>query len=342
MNSSKVYIIILNWNGWQDTIECLESVFRNNYPAYTVIVCDNSSHDGSLEHIKLWADGRLNVLVPSHNSLRSLTYPPVIKPIPYIEYNRKDAEKGGARDRKIPLVLIQTGGNLGFAGGNNVGLRYILAREDAEYVWLLNNDTVIRLDALSHLIERAKSDPQIGSIGSTILLYDRTDIIDVAGGGIMVNYLGGSYQSQNGKSVHAVRYDEFPIYLDYITGASCLLPVEIIKKVGLMDETYFHFWEDADMGFRIRKYGYKNAYESKSLIYHKVGVSIGGKSSLADYYELRSAIIYYRKHYGLLFINVILLKFILKVMNRIHRNQMERIPILAKAFCQGFLICLKK
>lgn len=128
LNSSKVYVIILNWNGWEDTIECLESVFRNIYPSYTVIVCDNGSHDGSLERIKLWAEGKLDVLVPSHNPLRPLSYPPVIKPIPYIEYYREDAEKGGINDGKIPLVLIQTGGNLGFAGGNNVGLRYILAR----------------------------------------------------------------------------------------------------------------------------------------------------------------------------------------------------------------------
>src|SRR3972149_2191038 len=90
----KAYIIILNYNGWADTIECLESVFRNDYPDYRVIVCDNNSQDGSLEYIKAWAEGRLNAPVP-RNLLWEHSFPPVPKPVLYVEYNRVQAEAGG-------------------------------------------------------------------------------------------------------------------------------------------------------------------------------------------------------------------------------------------------------
>jgi len=96
MNFLKVAIIILNWNGWKDTIECLESVFRNLYLNYQVVVLDNGSTDDSVEKIKAWAEGKQEVEVDLNNPLYHLSHPPVPKPIPYIEYDRKTAEAGDA------------------------------------------------------------------------------------------------------------------------------------------------------------------------------------------------------------------------------------------------------
>jgi len=89
----KVYIILLNYNGWVDKIECLESVLRNDYPNYQVIVVDNNSPNNSMEYLKAWAEGKLNVLVIPDNPLRNLSFPPVPKPIPYVNYTREEAEK---------------------------------------------------------------------------------------------------------------------------------------------------------------------------------------------------------------------------------------------------------
>jgi GT2 family glycosyltransferase len=133
------YILILNWNGWRDTIECLESVLRINYPNYRVIVCDNKSTDNSYDNIKGWAHGYLSVHTTESNPLRGLSFPPIPKPVPYEEYDHLLAEKGGKPQESEKLILIQNGDNLGFAGGNNVGLRYAMARADFEYIWLLNN-----------------------------------------------------------------------------------------------------------------------------------------------------------------------------------------------------------
>ncbi len=89
----KVYIIILNYNGWADTIECLESVLRNDYPNYQVIVVDNNSPNNSMEYIKAWAEGKLDVWVNPNNPLRKLSSPPVSKSIPYVFIQRKRSRK---------------------------------------------------------------------------------------------------------------------------------------------------------------------------------------------------------------------------------------------------------
>ncbi len=90
----RVYIIIFNWNGWRDTIECLKSVFRLGYPEFRAVVCDNDSRDGSLEYIQVWTKGMIRADVAADNPLRRLTFPPVAKPITYAKYDRSQTETG--------------------------------------------------------------------------------------------------------------------------------------------------------------------------------------------------------------------------------------------------------
>src|SRR5689334_19162420 len=117
-----VYIVIVNWNGWRDTIECLESVLRNRYESYRVIVCDNGSSNDSVDRIREWAEGRLDLPSDSTHPLASLTRPGVPKPVPYTFLSRAEAEQGPLPNEVPPLVLIDCAANLGFAGGSNVGL----------------------------------------------------------------------------------------------------------------------------------------------------------------------------------------------------------------------------
>ena len=126
---TRAYVILVNWNGWRDTLECLESLFRTSEVEPRVIVCDNASTDGSLEHIRNWAEGIQAAPAVHLGPLQDLAGSLVEKPLPYVEYDRDQAEAGGdPQDSDCPLILVQCGNNLGFAGGNNVGLRYLLAR----------------------------------------------------------------------------------------------------------------------------------------------------------------------------------------------------------------------
>lgn len=128
----KLAIIVLNWNCWQNTVEYLENVLRNHYTNYQIIVVDNNSQNKSIDYIKAWAEGKLGECINRDNPLRDLSFPPVHKPIPYVYYTIQEAEKGGQPDKEkaledaarnnksittqYPLILIQTGENLGFVG----------------------------------------------------------------------------------------------------------------------------------------------------------------------------------------------------------------------------------
>ena len=225
--SPKVFIIILNWNGWKDTLECLESVLRNSYLNYQVIVIDNGSTNGSMEKIKNWAEGKQEALTPElKNTLYHLSHPPVTKPIPYICYTRAEAEKGGniilekkitkewqernkTDDKEInqtspyPLILIQSGENLGFAGGNNVGIRYLFKKKDFGYIWLLNNDTVIENISLIEMVRLGENINNIGAIGSKIFFYYTPNIIQALGGSNKINW------KTLGKHIYSCKKDEF-------------------------------------------------------------------------------------------------------------------------------------
>jgi len=285
----KVAIIILNWNGWKDTIECLESVFRNTYPNYRVIVIDNGSTNGSIEKIKAWADGKQEVLTPEpSHPLYHLSHPPVKKLIPYIYYTCEEAERGGditleekvtrkcqeqrkANSKKLnptssyPLILIQTGENLGFAAGNNVGIRYAL-KKDYDYTLLLNNDTVVEQSFLEQTIEIAEKNNKIGILGGKIYYYHEPQKISIVWGKYRRFRWGvlpyGKNQIDNGQFNNDRE-------IQFVTGALMLIRKEVFNKVGLLHEEYFFWNEEWDFSYNVAKNGYKLYYVAGFVVWHK-------------------------------------------------------------------------
>lgn len=336
-----ICILILNWNGWGDTIECLESICRLNYDIFRVIICDNDSSDGSLDKIKAWADGRLDALVSFVNPLRNLSYPPVDKTIPYRQYDRKEAEAGGSEDdRNCRLILIQTGANLGFAGGNNVGLRYALARGDFEYVWLLNNDTVVESNVLDALVKKADYyktiGDKVGIMGSKLLYYEHPKIIQGIGGVYnkwfaSTNFLGSLEQD------NSQYYDnEVASVIDYPVGASLFVTKDFIQDVGLLCEEYFLYFEEIDWVLRGKKKCWQIGYCSQAKVFHKEGRSIGSsangfeRSDLSDFYGLRNRLLFTRKFYPR-YLWSVKLGFLIVIFNRLRRCQFGRISLVLKA-----------
>lgn len=300
MSPDKVYIIILNWNGWRDTLECLESVFRNDYPDYQVVVCDNRSTDGSLAHIKAWAEGREIIEISGNQPLSSVALPPVPKPILYAEYGRDQAEAGGTEEMNDkPLILIQTDANLGFAGGNNVGLRYVIQRNDFQYVWLLNNDTVMRRDALTMLVARSR-ESGAGICGSKIPYYAEPDKIWALGGATYNKWLAvprciGLFQPSDQPHDRG----DVEERMAYVAGASMLVSRAFLRDIGLMCEDYFLYYEELDWSLR-SKGRYRLAYAPDSVVYHKISASITqnqelGDGGMAEYYMNRNALLITRR-----------------------------------------------
>ncbi|MDN5379200.1 MAG: hypothetical protein PWP26_279 [Thermodesulfobacterium sp.] len=301
--SSKVAIIVLNYNGWQDTIECLESVLRNDYPEYQIIVVDNNSPNNSMEYIKAWAEGKIDVWVRPDNQLRYLSFPPVGKPIPYVFYTKEEAEKGGNKHleeilsndipegitTKYPLVFIQSGANLGFAGGNNIAIRYALAKDDFDSIILLNNDTVIEKDSIKKLVETKNQFGDNAIYGGRIYYYTNPS---------KIWYDGGNFNQWLGRTIHInmgkINIPEKPIHeVNFITFCYVLIPNKIIKNIGLLDESYFMYVEDLDYSYRVWKNGYKLYHVSSSKIYHKVGSSSGEEvSEFSAYWYYKNSLLF--------------------------------------------------
>jgi len=141
----RVAIIILNWNGWLDTIECLESVYQMTYPFYDAIVVDNGSENSSIDKIKEYADGKIHVESPF------FTYRVENKPIAYIEYTRQEAEDDGIFGKSLSnvlppkrLILIKNEKNYGFAEGNNIAIKYVLDTNFQKYILILLSQEEIK------------------------------------------------------------------------------------------------------------------------------------------------------------------------------------------------------
>ncbi|MEY4750077.1 MAG: hypothetical protein RIQ60_2291 [Pseudomonadota bacterium] len=257
------YIILLNWNGYLDTIQCLKSLHNLRTENFRIVVCDNKSSDNSVEKICDWYKSFTNY---SHNNL--------------VIYDRKSAEEGGNPNLDPRLVLIMTGANLGFAGGNNVGIRYCLERKDVSYIWLLNNDTEVEPDALNALITRASYNSRIGMVGSTLLYYSNRNKIQARGGCSFYPIISRAYPICGDDLRHSIDIEQqrdIEKRLKYIIGASMLISRDFIENVGLMQEDYFMYYEELDWAERARRHKnhYQLAYAADSIVYHKVGASAG-------------------------------------------------------------------
>jgi len=309
--NDKVYILVLNYNGWQHTIECLESLLKSSYTNRQIVVLDNNSSDNSVEYVRSWAEGRLKVLVSADIPLRKLSLPTFDQKIPYVYYGRHEAEEGGdsavedsltqeilqtMRCCVYPLVIIQTEGNLGFAGGNNVGIRYALNKGDADYIWLINNDTVVRNDTLTHLVEKAKESAITGAVGSVHLDYFCPDIIQTIGGSIILKYLGIT-KSISKDEAYTMQIIETPDQkkLDFISGCSLLVSKKTVSMAGMLDDNYFLYWEDADWSERIKRNGFILTYSIKSVVYHKKSKS--SSLYLSSYFSTLNCFKFYSQYY---------------------------------------------
>lgn len=324
---SKVYIILLNWNGWYETLQCLESVFRLNYPVLDVVVCDNGSTDSSVEKICAWAKGNLDLVYYDHTPLNSLIFPPMKKPIPLIE-NLYDFKNHNESPR---LILISTGANLGYSGGINVGLRFVLNVGDLDYAWVLNNDTVVAPDALHALVERVQEvGENVGICGSTIHYFDDPGKVQAFGGIKYNKWLGKTtFLTKTGKERSWIETN-----MDAVYGASMFVSKKFLETVGLMSEEYFLYYEELDWSLRGHMKGFKSCYAPQSRIFHHGGSSTkasernsNNKSFNSDYYFLRNRILFTRKFFSFALVTIYL-SLMISLFNRIRRGQYDRIKMI--------------
>lgn len=184
------------------------------------------------------------------------------------------------------IQLIQSGENLGFSGGNNIGIRAALEESEIRYIWLLNNDTLVHPEALMALVHQAQKQPR-SLVGSVIRYPDgRFQRI-----GNRLNRLRGGLQSYSESDLQDGQV------VESLSGCSMLLPREVFESIGLLSEEYFLYFEDNDFCLRASHAGFQSIITLKSLVFHKEGSSTGGKSPLVTYYYQRNRLILARKFF---------------------------------------------
>lgn len=260
--AAHVVAVILNWNAWPDTIACVESLLASRLVPGRIVICDNGSADDSVARIEAWGRGR--------DDFASLS----------------GAEAPPAGESSAPIVFLKLPYNGGYAYGNNLGMRYAIERSGAEFVWILNNDTVVESEALVRMLEVAQGHPDVGIVGAQLLRHDAPDTVQAMGGGYIIPVICHDTQLAGGtKAVHGTRE---PIPLDHLVGASLLVRAEAIRDVGYIDETYFLYREETDWCIRMRRSGWKLYCCPGAIVWHKQSHSIGFKSPLHDYYAVRN------------------------------------------------------
>jgi GT2 family glycosyltransferase len=277
-----VYIVIVNWNGWRHTIECLESILRLRGNEFAVIICDNGSTDGSIDQILAWGRDELTVdrTTPSWGGLpEARRLPPTVT-----------VKKRGAPlcPGEALITIVDIGENLGFAGANNVGMALALADPAMDYVWLLNNDTIVDPGGLEALRHRCQDDPGIGLCGATLIYADAAKVIQSVG--VHYNWI-------TGRGVHmgfGRMRDDLPAQaeverdISYVVGASMFARRTFLETVGLMSEAYFLYFEEIDWSCR-NAGRFRLAWAPDAIVFHKEGASIGTNmrersSNLSVYY----------------------------------------------------------
>ena len=243
----KVSLIILNWNNYKDTSECVRSLLRTIYENREIIIVDNGSADNSLSRLE--------------NEFSECTF-------------------------------IKNKYNLGFAGGNNEGIKYAL-KHNAEYIMLINDDVVVDENFLQPLVETMENDKQIGVVGPMMLFYRDKKKIQTIGDRInlwLAKFPPIVFDIEDKGQFRA------NIKADYITGAGLMIRSETVEKIGLMDYRYFLYVEEIDWCYRAKKAGYGIVGVPRSKIWHKVSASLGDENPIKLFYQNRNKIYFMKKH----------------------------------------------
>ncbi len=264
MQSLHVYIIIVNYKQWQDTIDCVESILLSDYDQYSIIVVDNNSPNDSIKNLIEWAGKNQDRMSSRHFSAPACT-------------------GSGELNSVSKLTIIQNDKNAGFAAANNLVLSK-LADTDS-YVLLLNPDMIATPELLSALINYAGQQPVDAIIGATIRHWP--------GNHELLFYCGGNV-NWNSATIRPARKTSRIEDLDYISGACLFTHASSFKKFGLLPEEYFLYWEETDWCFNAKKNGAVLKVCENAVCYDKISTVIG-RGFLSDYYYSRNGLLFVSK-----------------------------------------------
>ena len=270
MREPVIGVILLNWNGYDDTAETLVSLLEATpRPAYVVVV-DNGSHDDSASRLSLW--GTVNDVISETHDVADLH----------------------SFDPDTWLRIILANENRGFAGGNNVGLTHLAIDTDATHFLLLNNDALVAQDYFARLAEALRAAPESGILGCTIYHYPDVDRVWFASG----------YEDRlRGVALHRYEVAEAaePFATEWVTGCAMLISRALYNAIGGLAECYYPIYcEDSDYSLQARTAGFSVLIAPRAHVYHKVGgtVGVGETVPRVAYWQTRHRVFLVRRNYS--------------------------------------------
>jgi len=268
----KVAIIVLNWNGWRDTIECLESLQRITYPNYQIIVVDNGSTDNSIEKIKDWARDKFGLCRPD---------------LPFHFGNSPPTDASQLVPQVLslspPIVILASKENLGFSGGNNMGIEYALSSlYPADFVFLLNNDARPEQTCITACIEVAQKED--AAVVGAVIKDEKGDKVLFAGS----KFPKELFMANRNSPPHNL--DEY-WDVDGVEGSAMLIRRDLLlrreKEEGyFLNPQLFMYCEETEFCIRARERNYRILMAKNAIVYHKVALSSGGAGNPLSYYYL--------------------------------------------------------
>lgn len=256
MPEAGIGVVLLNWNNADDTIAALDSLQAADPRPSAVVVVDSASADNSVERLRAC----------------------------------------GARENAAPgswLELIVLGKNLGFAGGNNVGIMHLLGRADITHILLLNNDAMVEPGFFAEMNRALRAAPDAGLMTGTIYEHPNRS---------KVWYAGGREIPYRALIEHTmdVPSSATPVETEFISGCTMLISRPVIERIGMLPEIYFPLYhEDAEYSYRARAAGFSVLYAPRAIVYHKVGATVGmaRTSPYITRAQARHRVLYVRRNF---------------------------------------------
>ena len=255
-------VVVVNWNNAAETMHCVETLDASDPPPHHVVVVDNGSVDDSIEQLEAWADEHWIWRLAGADG------------VPW-------------------LVIARAGANRGFAGGSNVGIRYLQQRTTVSHFLLLNNDASIAPDFFTEISRAISSHPDAGLLTGTIFEDPDRERVWYAGG---VEYSVRALMQHK----YVVPDSAEPVPTDFITGCAMVVSRELVKRIGPLAECYFPaYWEDGEYSYRAREAGFPVLYAPKAVAYHKVGATVNdaGETLDLDHCKNRLRVFFVRRNY---------------------------------------------
>lgn len=304
MNKGKIYITLVNYNGFDDTLDCLVSLTRLNHPNFQIVLLDNGSTNNSLEAMTdvLSGKNKGNYKKEWEEILEGSDFQVIDDKFSVKETFHIDGDEG--KPFQHPIIMIEKHGNVGFSRGNNICFRYIMQQGDFAHAWVLNNDTIVDPEALATMEAEIEKNVKIGMVGSVLIYNDEREKIQTVGGGKFFPLLSVTklmYKNAPVASLKNINKEEAVKKIDFLMGASVLVRKEVLEKVGFFDEDYFVYVEEMDWMHRMKKAGWSLSIAIDSLVYHK------DSSSSKDYREFyyyqlnKNNMVFLKKHYGIFY-----------------------------------------